>query len=729
MIAFQKVLSSEWVQHWGWTLVHSLWQMTIIAVFAAFVLGCLHRRSANLRYVVACVTLAAMFLSLPVTYCVTSKAADRALLLASTPTNVSLRLMEPSVGATTTAGDSRPVAVAALPDPSPAGAESHRSSSLPDLATRLFAPCIPWTVFLWWIGVMGLSTRRLGGYVAAARLRYVGVMPAPESLAQSFRELRERLAVTQSVRLVQSILVEVPVAIGWVRPAILVPVGMLTGLSAHEIDAILAHELAHARRCDFLVNLLQTVAETLLFYHPAVWWVSRRIRIEREHCCDDMAVVVCGSNVDYAKALIAIEKSRSAPEWAMAATGGKRAGATLGRVRRILGVPASNQRHAVDWAGGVILLALVSGLAICIPFSLAAPPAKPAPANSEPMKESDQSAGKPAIADGQSDSGKRAKDSSSRGVKPKIVGGISISASFRIGRSKPDNPIVLQGYDLLMQPAVVKDLKITADQKNRLHQVQSAYYADVRKFYQQRRKLPQDEVLKAFTQWQREQWSDTRKQVEKILTPKQTETLNDFVRQTKAFDYLSNPNPRRIEKLRLTDEQQRKLSLFQEEENHWYRQEDDARTDKMLAVLTAPQREQLRKEAFGPLWPDSHPQWIIEIGGDVGKIYVPADPYPDLTREDVGKQLGLGPEQRNQVREALGGASDLAEKLVEEWRKLRRRSGRKWSDLLKSRVLALVGVNSVRTRSGKSGRLNGRKRKARPGTSGGRSASGISIPW
>ena len=127
-----------------------------------------------------------------------------------------------------------------------------------------------------------------------------------------------------------------------------------------------------------------------------------------------------------------------------------------------------------------------------------------------------------------------------------------------------------------MQPAVVKDLKITADQKNRLHQVQSAYYADVRKFYQQRRKLPQDEVLKAFTQWQREQWSDTRKQVEKILTPKQTETLNDFVRQTNAFDYLSNPNPRRIEKLRLTDEQQRKLSLFQEEENHWYRQEDDA---------------------------------------------------------------------------------------------------------------------------------------------------------
>ena len=90
----------------------------------------------------------------------------------------------------------------------------------------------------------------------------------------------------------------------------------------------------------------------------------------------------------------------------------------------------------------------------------------------------------------------------------------------------------------------------------------------------------------------------------------------------------------------------------------------------MLAVLTAPQREQLRKEAFDPLWPDSHPQWIIEIGGDVGKIYVPADPYPDLTREDVGKQLGLGPEQRNQVREALGGASDLAEKLVEEWRKL-----------------------------------------------------------
>jgi beta-lactamase regulating signal transducer with metallopeptidase domain len=86
------------------------------------------------------------------------------------------------------------------------------------------------------------------------------------------------------VQLLVSPLVEVPTVVGWLRPVILAPVGALTGLSPDHVEALLAHELAHIRRCDYLVNMLQSVAEALLFYHPAVWWISGEIRAERELC-------------------------------------------------------------------------------------------------------------------------------------------------------------------------------------------------------------------------------------------------------------------------------------------------------------------------------------------------------------------------------------------------------------------------------------------------------------
>ncbi len=415
MTTLQQVLSSECVHRWGWTLLHSLWQLAIIGMLAALLLGFLRRRSPNLRYVVACVGLAAMFFSPLATYCLMPSAADPTLVLASTPTTASPLPTEPLADMAIAARNDRPVVDTALPKPSPADSETSRSSRLLDLATRLFAPCVPWTVLIWLIGVLGLATWHVGGFVAAGRLRCVGIMPVPESLARSFHDLKTRLRVTQPVRLVQSILVEVPVAIGWLRPVILLPVGMLTGLAPHEIEAVLAHELAHVRRYDYLVNLLQTVVETLLFYHPAVWWVSRRIRIERENCCDDTAVVACGSKVDYVTALTTIEKNRTAPKWAMAATGAKKAGATLSRVRRILGVSAPSRSQASVWVGGLIVLALVGGLAVIIPFALAAPSAK-----SETENKTSEIAAPPAAAANPPEGRQPANDSSSRGEQPKI---------------------------------------------------------------------------------------------------------------------------------------------------------------------------------------------------------------------------------------------------------------------------------------------------------------------
>ena len=125
---------------------------------------------------------------------------------------------------------------------------------------------------------------------------------------------------------------EVPIVVGWLRPVILIPASALTGLLPQQIEALLAHELAHIRRRDYLINLVQTMVETLLFYHPAMWWVSRQVRQERENCCDDMALDVCEDRLSYARVLATMEELR-VPRSLVAAGGSSLAA----RIRRILG--------------------------------------------------------------------------------------------------------------------------------------------------------------------------------------------------------------------------------------------------------------------------------------------------------------------------------------------------------------------------------------------------------
>jgi TonB family protein len=138
------------------------------------------------------------------------------------------------------------------------------------------------------------------------------------------------------VRLGLSSRVDSLVVLGWLKPVVLVPAAALLALPPEAVEALLIHELAHVRRRDFLANLIQSLAEALLFYHPAVWWLSRRIRQEREHCCDDAAVQACGDPILYASALLGLEELRSPshliPDLAPAASGGK----LMSRIQRIL---------------------------------------------------------------------------------------------------------------------------------------------------------------------------------------------------------------------------------------------------------------------------------------------------------------------------------------------------------------------------------------------------------
>jgi hypothetical protein len=153
-------------------------------------------------------------------------------------------------------------------------------------------------------------------------------------LLASCRRLEKRIGVARLVRYARSEMVDVPAVVGWFRPVVLIPLSTMAGLSVEQFEAIVAHELAHIQRYDALVNLFQIAAETVLFYHPAVWWVNWLIRVERENCCDDIAVAVCGNAGEYARALTMLSGKAPRPVWAMAANGG----VLKSRVSRLLGL-------------------------------------------------------------------------------------------------------------------------------------------------------------------------------------------------------------------------------------------------------------------------------------------------------------------------------------------------------------------------------------------------------
>jgi uncharacterized protein (TIGR03435 family) len=204
-----------------------------------------------------------------------------------------------------------------------------------------------------------LLLRLLGGWWHIHRLHRASRKAAPSAWTDAAARIAARLGLSQTVLVVDSSLVDTPAVIGWVRPIVLLPIAAFAGLSLSQIEAILAHELAHIRRHDFLVNLLQTFAETVLFYHPAVWWLSSRIRAEREHCCDLVAVSVCGDPVDYAKALVELESWRTGhSSLALAATGGT----LITRVRRLLGARTDERPRS----SSVVVIAGVVALVICL---------------------------------------------------------------------------------------------------------------------------------------------------------------------------------------------------------------------------------------------------------------------------------------------------------------------------------------------------------------------------
>lgn len=361
MSAISAVLQQPAAQAVGWALVHFIWQGALVGVLTALALAALRRGAADVRYVVAAIGLSLM-VTMPI---VTGMQAWRQ---AAAPVVTPAAVFR--TGDASPAEDARTTAAAAVV--AAASDESARAGAASGAGPAVRSGVEPWLpvmVLAWFCGVAVLTLRLLSGWVWVQRMKSHGAVAAEAGWQAMAARLARRLHIRRTIVLLESSLVDVPTVIGWIKPVVLMPASALAGLAPHQLEAILAHELAHIRRHDYLVNLMQSLVETLLFYHPAVWWLSRRIRTEREHCCDDLAVSLCGDPVTYAGALADLEEMVSASaasrahrrrQLVMAADGGS----LLQRVRRLLGAPCHAGREP-GWLAGsaaiVVMLSIAAG--------------------------------------------------------------------------------------------------------------------------------------------------------------------------------------------------------------------------------------------------------------------------------------------------------------------------------------------------------------------------------
>ncbi|MBO0934440.1 M56 family metallopeptidase [Fibrella aquatilis] len=342
----------------GWTLIHAGWQGFAVVLTVAVLFHLLRRGPAALRYRLG---MSGLFVQ----------------VLASVGTFASYYKPQSLIGTATEVGlaGNRPVALLTSSN------DSWQYDVQVFLATHLTE-----VVWLWLIGVALFGIRLVGGWAYVQRLRTTAILPVATTLLDATARMAQKLNVSARVRVTAR--VTSPLVVGVLKPVVLWPVGLLAGLSMADVEAVLAHELAHVRRHDYLFNLVQSVVEVLYFFHPALWWLSARVREEREHCCDDLAVAAIGDARTLARALALVEAwqrdSAPAPALTMAFAGKRQL--LLQRVRRMLGVPTRPLVSNGSLAGLTLATLLLLSLSVYAVQQTEGPKPARGAANAAPPK-------------------------------------------------------------------------------------------------------------------------------------------------------------------------------------------------------------------------------------------------------------------------------------------------------------------------------------------------------
>ena len=343
------MITSSVIEALGWTLLHSLWQASLVALAFYLIRRILYQPTYIYLWAVGSLLLVTGWsLYTFVEVYESEKTYSSTVTLRAAPAI-------PVPESLSTIGESTPIT------------KSSERFWLETLATWI-APYIKFITMGWLLGMLLLSTRLVGGLWYLLRLKQLHTAPLPAWEA-TVRTLACRLTLRRSVTLLESRVAKAPMVIGYLKPVILLPAALVTSLPPEQIEAIIAHELAHVHRRDYWVGILQSLVEVIFFYHPAVWWISSVAREEREKCCDDLAVSLGGDPVVYAKALSEAEalQQHTLPPLALAFA--QRRSSLLVRVERLVHPPASPTHPAVKLLSLVSMLLLVTYVAISDTFA------------------------------------------------------------------------------------------------------------------------------------------------------------------------------------------------------------------------------------------------------------------------------------------------------------------------------------------------------------------------
>jgi len=362
MIA-QLPFTADLIQAFGWALLHSFWQAFFIFVCLRIVLLLWPQASSSIKYNLSYISLAGIFTWFSVTLYLQVEAVRRVHQAA-------YLMIETGI---------RPSAAATVPAIYKSQAE----------LTGLFPGLEMWFPVLVAIYVAGVAVMTIKLTLDLLQLQQIKkkqVLPIDEAWEKHLQKLTAQLKIPRRVKLLISQYIQVPVMIGFLKPVILLPVAMFNNLTAEQLEAILLHELAHIKRNDYLLNIFQSIVETILFFNPFVWWISKNIRLEREHCCDDLVLTNQVQPLHYAKALVALEEYRlTVNAMAMAAADNKQH--LFHRIKRIMEMKTKN----INYTQKLLAVMIIAVGLVSIAWLN--------PSNKDEQRENKKSVGKEEVAD------------------------------------------------------------------------------------------------------------------------------------------------------------------------------------------------------------------------------------------------------------------------------------------------------------------------------------------
>ena len=339
-------INTHIMQALGWTLLHSIWQISVIAFFLAVFLR-FNNGSAKIRYNFAALCIIAI----------------PALALFT----FLYYIDKPFIISSSNYGNTSPI----LFSWNDSESSDFMFRSLSDKINYLINDYSPTLVMIWMIGILILMIRFTGGLYYTKKLKREGLIDVDNKVNDILENFRSSTQIKRSIKIFESFLVKVPVTLGYLKPFILLPAGTIAGLPASQLEAIIAHEVAHIKRYDYLQNIINSLIEITFFYHPAIWWITDKINEERENCCDDIAVSLTGDNRGLADALAGITQTINHSQYTLAMTG--KQNRLLQRIKRLIGIKESNRNFSYSNYGFVLIAVLAAGIVFSVNASVQIP--------------------------------------------------------------------------------------------------------------------------------------------------------------------------------------------------------------------------------------------------------------------------------------------------------------------------------------------------------------------